>query len=57
MQGRVPIAPGEDFPGTITKVHGSSDVNEYDTQYNVLEEGRGGGGYTAVSACLVSYPV
>ena len=55
MHGRVPIAPDEDFSGTITKVHGSSDVNEYDTQCNVLEEGRGG--YTVVSACLVPYPV
>ena len=35
VQGRVPIAPDEDYLGTIAEVHGSSNVNEEDSSVRV----------------------
>ena len=54
VQGRVQIAPDEDFPGTITEVHGSSNVNET-VWYPVKSFGGGEGrvGRLLVSVCVV----
>ena len=56
MQGRVQNAPDDDFQGLSPRyMEVPMQMKPYGTQYRVLEEGRGGGGRTVGSACVVPY--